>query len=251
MNVRAFVISLRRTPQRLAWFLSTNTTANTQYEWVAGIDGLEIQDCLRNSRLVSSQALENWTPGSIGSALSHLYCWQKCLSLNEPILVLEDDAVLAPDWAKQIKYLAQQQLDWDLLLLGWNYNSVLQSRCEAGIETIRLFEPAFPSHEQIQAVFDLNREHQLERLICTFGLPGYLISPQGAKTLLNKLPPLHSNMLPMTSGIPATKPTTLDGMLNHFYPRIKAWVVNPPLAIALNDPNTSLTLDRPTIQNFG
>jgi len=251
MKASAFVISLRRTPERLAWFLNTNASDPAPFEWVAGIDGLEIQGCLPSSRLISGQALRDWSPGAIGSALSHLYCWRKCVSLNKPILVLEDDTILAPNWPTHVETFSQQQSDWDFLLLGWNYNSVLHSRCAAGIETISLFEPAFPSHEQIRAKVASTRERQFERLICSFGFPGYLISPKGAKTLLAELPPLTSTTLPMTRGIPQTTPLTLDGMLNHFHSTIKSWVVNPPLAIALNDPKTSLTLTKPTIQNFG
>jgi len=40
-----------------------------------------------------------FTKGEVGCILSHITCWKKCLDLNEPILILEDDVeVIDPDY---------------------------------------------------------------------------------------------------------------------------------------------------------
>ena len=77
MKLRAVVISLRRTPERLAWFQRNNPTAADGFATVEGIDGQELLDTLARSRLISASALQRWTPGALGVALSHLRCWQQ------------------------------------------------------------------------------------------------------------------------------------------------------------------------------
>ncbi len=37
------------------------------------------------------------TKGQLGCYASHYLLWEKCIKLNEPIIVLEDDALLYPD----------------------------------------------------------------------------------------------------------------------------------------------------------
>lgn len=252
MKPQALVISLRRTPERLAWFLDANKSLKDPIQWVEGIDGQQLGSSLSLSRLVSDSAQRHWTPGAIGSALSHWYCWRQCLERKEPILILEDDAVLADDWQQQLATSGLDQLkNWDLLLLGWNYNSVLHSQNQFGIEAIRLFEPAFPRLDEIRRLLSPGRQLQLERLKHAFGLPAYLISPEGAEKLLASVPPLATTTCTMPRGIPTTETVTLDGMLNLHYPGINAWVMNPPLAVALNDPKSSLTLARPSPLDFG
>ena len=60
--------------------------------------------------------------------------------------------------------------------------------------------------------------------------------------------PLQTEMNQMTRGIPEHALLTLDGMLNNRYKNINAMIM-PPLALALNDPKTSLTRRR-DIQDF-
>jgi GR25 family glycosyltransferase involved in LPS biosynthesis len=252
MNIQAQVISLRRTPKRLAWFRHTNARQADHITLVDGIDGPELLSVLKNSRLVGSSAFRHWTAGAIGSALSHLRSWRHCLKQGKPTLVLEDDVVLAVDWQHRLNTLCTSlDEDWDLVLLGWNYNSVLHSQNKSGIETIRLFEPAFPDLDQIRTILQPNRLQQLERLKHAFGLPAYLINPAGAERLLALVPPLQLAPLTIARGIPAIETTTLDGLLNLHYPQLQAWVVNPPLAVALNDPGSSLTQTEPQIIQFG
>ena len=56
------------------------------------------------------------TKGEIGCALSHIEAWKKCIELNEPIIVLEDDIVpVHPSWEQEVqKYLNT----YDLLYLS-------------------------------------------------------------------------------------------------------------------------------------
>jgi len=243
MTAKAVVISLRRTPERLAWFRHTNAATSALFTVVDAIDGLEMRECLAKSRLISAGARESWTPGALGAALSHLHCWRECMGSGKPMLIVEDDVVLASDWPEQLEQLSERlENSWHIVLLGWNYNSLLRRRDATGIEQISLFEPAYPEAQQIQAILNSKLDRQLLLLRNAFGLPGYLLSPAGAEELIKRVLPLEMRPLNMGRGIPIVDSIGIDGCLNQHYPMLKSWVVDPPLAVALNDPNQSNTL---------
>ena len=54
------------------------------------------------------------TKGEVGCFLSHWHIWCKCIEKNEPILVLEDDAILTDKF--DIKEISE--LPYDLCILG-------------------------------------------------------------------------------------------------------------------------------------
>ena len=41
------------------------------------------------------------TPGMTGCFLSHRRCWERCVALDEELLVFEDDIVLEDDFARR------------------------------------------------------------------------------------------------------------------------------------------------------
>jgi len=242
MKLQSVVISLRRTPERLAWFLRNNPTAADGFGTVEGIDGQELLETLSRSRLISASALQRWTPGALGVAMSHLRCWQQCLRQGQPMVIAEDDVVLAPNWQAVLHNLYPSLGEsWDLVLMGWNYNSVLHCTDACGMESLQLFEPTYPDLPQIRSILQSNRPRQLQRLKHAFGLPAYVITPAGAARLLAEVAPLRSVPLKIGRGVPMVETFGVDGLMNLSYGRMDSWVVNPPLAVALNNPNTSLT----------
>ena len=46
-------------------------------------------------------------PGELGCYVSHLLAWEKCIALNEPIVVLEDDFELTDNFKTGIAYVEQ------------------------------------------------------------------------------------------------------------------------------------------------
>ena len=254
MGHRLLVISLKRTPERLRAFYTINKNALVDWDIdvIDGIDGLEQEKINKHSRWVSASARENWTKGAIGSALSHIKAWRRCIELNQEVVIAEDDAVLASDLKckleglKIVQGLAKQT---GLVLLGWNTDSLLQAELLPGLEMISLFEPIYPRLEQIKAIINSNRERHLCKLNQCFGLPAYWINPQIAKALLNACMPLQAEKNKMTRGIPEHLLLTLDGMLTNRYKNMNAKITIPPLALALNDQKTSLT-KRQSVRNF-
>ena len=88
------------------------------------------------------------------------------------------------------------------------------------------------------------------RLKRCFGLPAYRIAPETAETLLKLLNPLTTEEIPMGRGIPTHYSETLDGILNNKYEEIKAKIVFPPLALAINNQKESLTRRHGEVLNF-
>ena len=71
-------------------------------------------------------------------------------------------------------------------------------------------------------------------------LPAYRINPQIAQELIQTCRPLKVEENKMTRG-PEHILVTLDGILCNRYKDINAKVTIPPLALSLNDQQTSLT----------
>ena len=104
--MKTFVISLQRRPDRKELFNKNNSSLN--YEPFDAIDGRGIDhQWLLNNGFDTDK---NWidpinnthiTHGEVGCYLSHYYLWAKCIALNEPIIILEDDAVLTDRFSTQ------------------------------------------------------------------------------------------------------------------------------------------------------
>ena len=254
MGNRLLVISLKRTPERLDFFYKNNKNCLVDWdvEVIHGIDGHEQEQIIKQSRWVSTSAVKHWTKGAIGSGLSHIKAWRRCIELDQDVLVAEDDAILANDLKLQLEELniiGRAAKQTRLVLLGWNPDSVLQAQLSPGLEMISLFEPIYPELEEIKDILGTNRERRLCKLKLCFGLPAYWINPEIANILLKTCMPLRVESNAMTRGIPKHILVTLDGMLTKHYKNIGAKIIIPPLALALNNQQTSLT-KRKAINSF-
>ena len=106
---------------------------------------------------------------------------------------------------------------------------------------ISLFEPAYPKEEELKQLVNSRAKRRVCKLKRCFGLPAYRITPETAEYLLKELKPLTNETITMGRGIPTHFSETLDGILNMQYERICAKIMFPPLALALNNQNESLT----------
>jgi len=71
---------------------------NIPFFWMDAVDGKKLADDSPADFSRNSTLLGRWfmTPGMIGCFLSHRRCWEECANSNEPLLIFEDDVVLAP-----------------------------------------------------------------------------------------------------------------------------------------------------------
>ena len=246
MGNQLLVISLKRTPERLKAFFAMNKHALIDWEVdvIHGIDGIQQEEIIQRSRWVSASAMEHWTQGAIGSALSHVMAWRRCIEMNQEVLIAEDDVILANDLRRKLEELkiwGNNRNNCGLALLGWNLDSVLHAELTPGLEMIGLFEPIYPKQKQIKEIINNGRDRNLCKLKMCFGLPAYRINPQIAQELIQTCRPLKVEENKMTRGIPEHILVTLDGILCNRYKDINAKVTIPPLALSLNDQQTSLT----------
>ena len=244
--MRVAVINLKRTPERWRAFQQRNQNALKGCEVIQidGIDGSELLNSNIKTKLIAPSAPREWSAGAIGIGLSHRLCWRLCLNSRSPLVVLEDDVVLADDWQLQL----QQQLDSNagIVLLGWNLDSMLRAEFSQQQEMISLFEPAYPDENVLHAIVNSDTQRQCKQLRHAFGLPGYWLEPHMARKLIDTIEKLETKPLKLGRGFPEILTNGIDGLLNLHYQQIKARIIVPPLALALNNPFTSLTRNGPT-----
>lgn len=80
-----------------------------QYELFRAIDGRKItQQDWRNIGITMSQHGKiTQRPGAQGCWLSHHAIWTKCIQNNQPVIVLEHDAVVTEPWPMDLDYNSQ------------------------------------------------------------------------------------------------------------------------------------------------
>ena len=122
--MKTFVISLQRRPDRRELFQKTNVSL--EYEPFDAIDGWEIN----HQWLINNgfDTYKDWidpinnthiTHGEVACYLSHYYLWAKCIALNEPIIILEDDAIVSDRFSiKEIEDVIVRR-GYNFLYLGY------------------------------------------------------------------------------------------------------------------------------------
>ena len=113
--MKTYVINLSDRKDRMELFESQKTVGTPNYGYVGrSLNSLEYErfDAVDGSKLTYQQLKKlgydtdsNWidpihsthlTSGEVGCFLSHYNLWKKCIELNVPLCILEDDAVV-PD----------------------------------------------------------------------------------------------------------------------------------------------------------
>ena len=226
-----YVISLERTPERWRTFQAANR-GEPAYTRFDAIDGLKIDPAV----LVASGMMAvdlAYTPGAIGCALSHIAFWRACAAADGPVTVCEDDAILHPDFSRGAPAAAALQPDFDLILWGWNFNSVLAGEVFDGAP----FAMSFNEDRMRQSVEGFRAKRPtptLLRLGRAFGTPCYTLSPKGAAKLLALCLPLAPLRVAFPLLSQEVDNTGVDIAMNAAYADIAAYVAFPPLALTLN-----------------
>ena len=118
--MKTIVINLPDRKDRLTTFNSNNP--NLEYETFSAVEGYKIDYAKLQSQGFDTN--HSWidpihytplTKGEVGCFLSHWHIWNKCIEKNEPILVLEDDAILTDKFDME----EIEKLSYDFVYLGW------------------------------------------------------------------------------------------------------------------------------------
>ena len=154
--------------------------------------------------------------------------------------IAEDDAVLNRRFSeKAAKVMARLPDDWDVILWGWNFDSILHCDVIQGLKQgIMHFDPA-PLRDKLDRFQEIDADPMPLRLFGAFGFLCYSVSPKGARLLERHCFPLKNEPVPVPGLGRQLKNFSLDVMINKYYPVLKAFVSFPPLAWSENDKTVS------------
>lgn len=180
--MKTFVVSLQHRTDRRRWFDDTNHE-KIDYEIFNAINGKSFT----YNMLVQSgfDTDKNWvdpihnthlTSGEVGCFLSHYGLWKKCVELDEPILILEDDAIVTDRFSYE--RLDELVKEYNFIYLGW---------LEMGRGWVDMGEP-----DPI--------DDELDRPVYPYWTLGYVVTPEAAKILLEERP--QKSIIPVDEYLP-------------------------------------------------
>jgi GR25 family glycosyltransferase involved in LPS biosynthesis len=243
MDIPKYVVTTKRFVNRQKEFQKMNSHLSN-YTWSFGLDAQEVNTVeeIRQRREFNVAPEISWTLGSICNAISHLKLIRKCAEGNEIITIMEDDAVVSKNFDQNVTVLIEKlsNSDFDLIQWGWNWNSFVFIREKDG--NIRKIDYS-GQYLQIDPKEFIETEPRtsLEELVLTWGSHCYTITPSGAQKILNFYPQIDDhfvNSLELTGIVLSA--TTIDGVFNSFYPRLKSYIAIPPLSYVTNDKEKSV-----------
>ncbi len=237
---RYIVISLEREPERLANFRARNDQTNVAFEHFKAIDGVRLTSV---DETILAKGVSLYTPGAIGTAISHRALWDKCVSNNTNLVILEDDAHLRHDLSRELHYICQRY-DWDLILLGCNMNTRIELNISAGIDLAARFSIPYPTPKHLNAFAKVTEPVGLFRLRQAFGIGGYAVTPRGAALLREKCFPLDNRPIYVGLQNRSFPAYGLDCMMVDAYPTLRSYLCFPPLVMTPNDRATSQVQQR-------
>ena len=175
---KALLINLPRHSERFETVKAQLSAAGVGFERIAATDGKALSRETINAESTRLGRLL-MTKGMIGCYLSHRSCWEHCVAAGKPVIVFEDDVVLADDFAARLESaLAELPEDWDVLLVG-AIGAVLPRKYGANIlHAVGAGGMRWPRwlSETVHAP------------LRPFGTHAYVISAAGANKLLTRAP---------------------------------------------------------------
>lgn len=161
--MKIFIINLKRSVERRQNADAKMAAQNVDYSFFDAVDGNQdhplFNDYDYKKRLwLTSGKMPS--KGELGCYASHYLLWMKCISLNEPIIILEDDFIIKENFHEHMDLLEQKTREYGFL------------RIQA------------PIRGRMHLV-DSGAKHSIHLMEDNFGLTGgYAISPQAASALI-------------------------------------------------------------------
>jgi len=154
---------------------------NIEYELFDGVkgrDGIKILNKYNRYPSVHIKKSE-WTDGTIGCLASHYLLWDKCSKQDKPFLVLEQDAIVVRDPRKLLS-----DIDKICHLDATNpFDLNRENHFEFYNKQIEKFTPGVKQYPENK--FYGKKVNKLIPKGCFRGTYGYIITPNGAKDILN------------------------------------------------------------------
>ena len=231
------VITIPASVKRQETFKARHPFLN--YSWFLGTIESEVDRAsLIDVGLIDSTC--TWKKTSIANALSHRALWERAIFENKCLVILEDDSCLVRDFSISLASLLNEAGEFDFILLGYNWDAFLFLEMypdESGVVKVEF--------SQSKLISDFDRvsnnfiSSKLFRLRSAFGNCAYVISPNGAKLLLNAIYPLSENVVAPVGTQWSRRAKSKDTLMNLVYKDSRAFVSFPPLAFVRNEHSDS------------
>ncbi len=178
----------------------------------------------------------NYSRGTVGCALSHVALWKRAAEGIDPITISEDDAIFHSKFVElSAAIIAKLGTQWDLVLWGWNFDSVLSCKLIPGLTACDVRFNQADMRSNAAGYLSSDIAPSAYKLFKAFGIPCYSITPAGARKLLQHSLPIRK-MDVYFPGLNRTLPNNgIDIMMNQLYPTCAAFVSFPPLVLTNND----------------
>jgi GR25 family glycosyltransferase involved in LPS biosynthesis len=242
MLERVHVINLDRSVDRIERFYKENAHLSS-IQRVPGVDGRALdRGQLLKDNTISSDL--DYTPGSLGCAMSHVALWKAAVERDQPVTVAEDDAIFSRHFERHMHLLmATVRPDWDFIL--WSASL----RCYAWLDALpggtgaRLQFFAGEVMTRTQDFQEAETEPSLLRARYLLGLVCYSVSPKGAHALLDWCLPVRPMVVDFTGFGLRLNNAGIDCIINGVMPSLKAYVCLPPLVISDERPEESVRIN--------
>jgi GR25 family glycosyltransferase involved in LPS biosynthesis len=234
--VEIVYLNLASRPDRNGQFLRLNAGL-ADFRRVDAVVGADqrADDLIRGG--VIAEALTAFTSGALGNALSHKRIWEQVAAGDAVVTVAEDDAAINRHFpGKAPEVLAKLPPDWDIILWGWNFDSVLHAGIMNGIKEAVTYFDARPLGPAVADFQSAEYDVIPLRLVNAFGIVSYSVSPAGARRLLAACFPLRNDpvLIPgLNNRLLAN--ISLDATMNRHYRALTAFACFPPLVWTEND----------------
>lgn len=242
MNLPIKVISLERSVDRRTSFSTLNE--HIDFEFVSAVDGQMVSENILNDDQLFQNPLPFLTKGAIGCALSHLNMWDLVIKTNVPLTIAEDDAIFRRDFLEESNHtLSRLPPDWDVILWGWNFDSILSVRALPNIAPIVMLSNQKELRKNVPVFIEQETPSFPIALDKCFGTPAYSISPNGARKFKSLCFPMKNIAVYFPFLNKKIPNTGIDISMNKIYSSTNSFVAFPPLVITKNEHEIS------TIQN--
>lgn len=237
--MEVFYLNLARRPDRSDRFLAVNANFAT-FRRAEAADGrtLRTEDLVKSGLL--QEPFADYSAGALGCAMSHKRMWEMCIASAASVTMAEDDAVFNRHFSeKASSLLVKLPADWDLVLWGWNFDSILHVDILPGLkDSVMQFNAA-----QLGTRLEDFQNRRFEviplRLLGAFGSVCYSISPTGARRLTERCFPLTKEPV-LIPGLQRSIPNFgIDVAMNKHYRELQAYACFPPLVWTENDKSNS------------
>lgn len=173
IKMKTFVISLKKSGDRRERIQQALIKAGIEFTFFDAVDGSQ-EGFIHSDKAVPKKTIKRFgyslANGELACYASHYLIWEKCLELNEPILVLEDNGTFTEHLKDCFSIFDQICHKYDFIKLGGTHHTNKKMVKINLIETINI---------------NTNLIRYCKR---NAGTVGYLITPKAAKQFIK-----HSN----------------------------------------------------------